>query len=680
MFSNADMLYMNQFVNPDLGFTDSTKKAQFKAYIESKKPEPVPQNQDTEPLGVFKPRVFEEQKRTIVIDSRHRNMIMYPDASNFIIDLPQVYTNVSKMRFVANVFPNVDQAINSGNNTFRWINKEDIDLGFPEYIATMANGSYRTLENLRVEMELKLNSIDQKRRQGTGVPHFFVIRMSEDTDQVMFTNILAKQVPTNGVQTLQGTGLITITQPNHGYRQNETIEVLGIRGTVGGISANVLNGRFEITVINQNQFRYEVASISTASEEGGGSLIKTGRETEWQLIGQYQDTILEALGFRVENSSIDFPTGSTLTSQTKPIQDIIQQGSQLWIVSPGHSLQIGDFVYLHEFFVTPSVYAPPNRGRFEIVNVPTPDVFVINFVVDSITSIRLAYAGTQNVKCIFPNHGFNRIIDIQQVSSGVVELTTLFDHQYDLLENNMVCIHNSNSVPSVDGYYQIVAIPSPDTMHILFSNPIVQPGFKGILTSDHNIVLYNIPAFGGFREFDLNGQYFEIRDIVSESEFTFLVRTGFSSQEQTIHVANSGRIHSKLHGWQGTITNYDSQTQRLYRPVNLSGESYSYILCPNLPDSENYIMTTASSEIKNIIGVLLLTASPGFTIFNNTIDTEIKFTKPIQSLSELHLRHVNPSGHLLNFNGLDYMLMVEITELVDKTENVNMISNPLVVQ
>ncbi|KAJ3352331.1 hypothetical protein GGF32_003819 [Allomyces javanicus] len=582
--------------------------------------------------------------------------IEYPDASDFIIPLPSVLSNVTRIRFIANVFPNVDQAINPGNNTLRWINKEDLDLGYPEYKVTITSGSYRTLANLQAQIELQVNSVQCKRRAGTGVPHYFII-------------------PTNGIQTVRGYGIVTVTQPNHGYIDGETIEIIGIRGSVGGIPSSVLNGRFQISLRGPDQFSYEVASIATATEEGGGAVIKSGREVDWQLIGQYDNTILGPLGFRVENSSVTFPANSVLMSRTQPITGIQQSGRFLHIICPNHGLRVQDTVYLHEFYVSPTVYDNVRRGIFTVANVLTPDVFAVEYTVDSVTSIKFAFVGTQVIHVSFPNHGLNRIVDIQQVTPGTIEVTMLLPHK--LAAGDTVCVSQSNSTPSIDGKYTIQNVQD-DTFQIRFDQTLTSSGFNGILCGDLNIVMYGVPAFGGFREADLNGVYLTVRDILNADEFTYTVRTGFARQTETIDVSGKSRLNSKVHGWSGSKTNYDPDTMSLYRPVNLSGDSYSYLTCPNLPQSDDFILTTAPGTIKNVIGVLLLNASPGYTLFNNAVDTSVSFTKPIQTLSELHFRHVGPGGTPLNFGGLDWMMVLEITELVHTLDNVNVISKPLV--
>ncbi|KAJ3371264.1 hypothetical protein GGF31_003443 [Allomyces arbusculus] len=54
-----------------------------------------------------------------------------------------------------------------------------------------------------------------------------------------------------------------------------------------------------------------------------------------------------------------------------------------------------------------------------------------------------------------------------------------------------------------------------------FSQPLTTSGFKGITSGDLNIVLYNVPAFGGFREYDINRVYFTVRDIINKDTFMF---------------------------------------------------------------------------------------------------------------------------------------------------------------
>lgn len=680
MFSGTEMLFLNDLVASSSAEIPTDQAASYREYFEGKlkaerekaQTDVVASRTDTrlsarpqsskEDAMVPRKRTKATERR-VYLDSKHRNRSRHPNAGDFTISWGRTFQNVVSIRLNDLQFPNVDQVINNSNCVVSWINWEDRDLDppFPIYSVTVKPGSY-TLTTLASELTEKLNSVPrhlgQRKRDGR-LPenHYFIVGTSYDTDYVSFTSIITFASPSNPVRVIGGLSTVFFNQTNHGFREGETVHIIGVKGVIGGMQPSTLNRSFPVHVVSESQFSFETGTAASFTATGGGTLVKVGREAPFQLLFGDPGNVSGTVGFREENSAASVPVEDPLTSITKLIVDAISDGTKTKIVCPGHRLRIGDRVMLHNFFVFPSVYQNIQRnGMFIVESVPSPDVFVIDYQLQSVSDITNAFAGVQNIEMYWPNHGFNRIHAIEQIGPNLVQITTLFDHGLGVVNDDLsVLLSGTNCVPPVDGFYDVVGIVSTDVFTISApanADPLLltDSGTKGILSSDYVFYLYNVMPFGGFTSSDLNNTPFVVRDIIDADTFTFQSHYGFSN------IAESGggsdiRINSKLplHGWQGVHTNNDSSGE-LIRPVTLAGIDYAFMCLPGLGLTE----VSYSGPVKDILTKIYISEVPGYRIFNDFDPAPLRLSKPIASLSELRVAIKSPDDALLNFNELDY--------------------------
>ena len=407
------------------------------------------------------------KKNKLDVDSRHRDMNLYPNVSDFYISTPKSYNNVVQIQLLSLEMPNVDSCINTTNNGLFWINLEDVDIGFPVYSAFVKTGSYST-DTLNSELSSILHSVNNKRRGGAGVPHYFIVEINRDTSYVNFTSIIPFQTGVNPFRTIVGSGIITVTQLGHGYSSGDTIYIIGAVGLIGGISSSQINGAQIITVIDASTFTFETPQAATDTVlSAGGTTVQTGKPAPFQfLFGNYPNSVANVLGMRPENSSVDVPVTDPLMSVTKQITGVVP-GNVTTILCPNHGLKVGDKINLINFNVNPSVYQNDQFAGIFTLTTPPPstDKFIINYSTTGVSDVSTAYVGTQIIVMTFPNHGFNRINDIEQHGTSVA-VTTLFDNNY--VTGNKIYISGSNSTPNIDGYYPITVI---DKDHFLIPFP-----------------------------------------------------------------------------------------------------------------------------------------------------------------------------------------------------------------
>jgi hypothetical protein len=108
-------------------------------------------------------------------------------------------------------------------------------------------------------------------------------------------------------------------------------------------------------------------------------------------------------------------------------------------------------------------------------------------------------------------------------------------------------------------------------------------------------------------------------------------------------------------------TNYLDSLGSPYKPglrkLDMTGENYFYICCPELATIEN------TDPVRDVFAIGRWFDNPGSVVFDSVVPTIKVFQNPL-TLSSLHISIRKPDGHLVNFNGLDHSFTLELTELV----------------
>ena len=215
-----DIPFTNEYIEyPELKYDlDEESMQDFKRYYLSQ----VNEHIYPEPKG--NTRSLLEVKTLVSVDSRDRDIALFPKPNNFKIYLGKDFLNVRSIKLVSVEFPNTDAVINSSNNMIYWRNQQDIALdytvadndkrAYPIYSTELRIGSYiaNTLKN---EMVTKLNSVRTKKGVSDGVSttgdfHSFVVDIDIDTNIVSFTSLNLTQLPVNPFSTTQSSGIVLV--------------------------------------------------------------------------------------------------------------------------------------------------------------------------------------------------------------------------------------------------------------------------------------------------------------------------------------------------------------------------------------------------------------------------------------------------------------------------------------
>lgn len=334
-----------------------------------------------------------------------------------------------------------------------------------------------------------------------------------------------------------------------------------------------------------------------------------------------------------------------------------------------HRLQVGDTIKFFNLYSTPTI----NDISFEVFAVPNANTIIINYKLNSYDASKLsgAYISTGLFHLSFPNHGFNNIVSIQNTSGvpdsgsgSLIQVQTQLPHNFT--SGKMVRLQNTNTTPVIDEGYTITVTGS-DTFTIPYSYPLVSGGTSGIIGFDQDFYIYGCTDIGNgnVKSNEINNKLFTVREIVNEHNISFYNSGVFPIKSES-GGGNFIYISSLLHGFSGQQTN--TKNSLLNRSINLQGENYAFLSCPQLSTMLN------TGSVKNIFARISLDQSPGSMVFSYLSNPKVFDAVPLNQLNELEFSILNYDGTEYEFNDLDYSFTLQITEVIDITDNFNLSS------
>jgi len=350
------------------------------------------------------------------------------------------------------------------------------------------------------------------------------------------------------------------------------------------------------------------------------------------------------------------PLNNPLTSHIVPITNVVKGVSTTTFTCPSHNLEVGDSINFANFQSNPdlsknsqSISAVPNNDTIVI------DTPIVSYIQDTISK-GTVHIQTGLITVSFPDHGFNKILSIQNTTGNLLLIQTQLSHNYST--GDMVRITETNSTPVIDGGYNIT-VETSDTFTIQFSVPITSPGSSGITTFHQDFYIYGSKMVGGISPNDINSKPFKVRDILDKDTFTFNNIFGKALSDEK-GGGNNVYISSLLHGFNGEQTN--TKNSLLNRSINLQGENYAFLCCPQLATMMN------TGKVKNVFARISLDQSPGSMVFSYLSNPKIFDTTPLNQLNDLEFSILNYDGTEYEFNDLDYSFTLQITESIDVTD------------
>ena len=408
--------------------------------------------------------------------------------------------------------------------------------------------------------------------------------------------------------------------------------------------------------VGSNVILYDTTSTPVLDETY--TIVNSFDTTSFIISGSLPSGGSSPPGGIIRSAGLDgyIPLNNPLTSHIVPITNVVQGISTTTFTCPSHNLEVGDNIQFANFQSKPDL----SKNSQTISAVPNNDTIVIgtplvSYIQDTISK-GTAHIQTGLITVSFPDHGFNKILSIQNTTGNLLLIQTQLSHNYST--GDMVRIAGTNSTPIIDGGYNIT-VETSDTFTIPYSSRITSPGSSGITTFHQNFYIYGSKMVGGISPNDINSKSFKVRDILDKDTFTFnnIFSKALSDEKGG---GNNVYISSLLHGFNGEQTN--TKNSLLNRSINLQGENYAFLCCPQLSTMMN------TGKVKNVFARISLDQSPGSMVFSYLSNPKIFDTTPLNQLNDLEFSILNYDGTEYEFNDLDYSFTLQITESIDVTD------------
>lgn len=255
-------------------------------------------------------RTFKTRKTLVNIDSRDRDISIYPDENHYKIELNRQFTNVKMVQLRSTEFPNSEQLIRESppsraNNKIYWNNINDGTV----FVASIDAGNY-TPGTLQTQIQTKMNAV----RRSDGNFHEFEVIIDSVTNIASFSSLTTRQL-SDPFNVSAPSNIITVNMSNHGFSVNQLINISGA-SAFSGINVALLNADHVITSVpNVNSFTIEFPQSiieSTSVNGAGGSTVRIGSGQKFRLLWSQQGSMASILGFNKINTDY-----ATLISNTK---------------------------------------------------------------------------------------------------------------------------------------------------------------------------------------------------------------------------------------------------------------------------------------------------------------------------------------------------------------------------
>lgn len=250
-----DLLSTNFFGNPYTSSIQHNSQRMITNVPDEFLPYELQKNMNMNEMNSRKKRI----RRTVFnVDSRDRDTSIYSNANTFKILLDREYVNIKQVALVSTEFPNTDRVIKATpaklqNNRIVWINQEDsgLPVPFPQYSVELTDGNY-TVSTLTKEMKTKMDLV-KRSSAGNSKNHYFDININLDTDIVEIHSLNLTGLTNNPIVATEDSNLINVyVQDSLGtstptWAVGDKIFLNGVKGFVGGITPNKLNGFHIVT-------------------------------------------------------------------------------------------------------------------------------------------------------------------------------------------------------------------------------------------------------------------------------------------------------------------------------------------------------------------------------------------------------------------------------------------------
>jgi len=89
-------------------------------------------------------------------------------------------------------------------------------------------------------------------------------------------------LPSNPFSLTSGSASVTVTEPNHGRSNSDTVRFRNVNGSPGGLAFTIFENSsgFSISSVTTNTYVFGCGSSATVTEKSGGNFVTAGPVTQ----------------------------------------------------------------------------------------------------------------------------------------------------------------------------------------------------------------------------------------------------------------------------------------------------------------------------------------------------------------------------------------------------------------
>ena len=565
----------------------------------------------------------------------------YPNPNNYTIQLDRTYQDVVQIRVVASIFTNSQKMINESNNRLYWKNLTD---GDHVYNLSIAPGNYQpsrlaraiqmafgeTLRNpLRdvsipeqtiVSQESHLRSIlldpEVFDESGHNKYHLVEVQINPDLDLVSMTTF-------REVVEIDTTNNPVIKIPSEFLRIYMNMLLTPFITSFETITFFYITSRTHIPLPRLEKRLPNIYGCLYAYKRTLRDIRSEADSlTPALVINLVMDRAVLVNFFRYQSTTSEINSINTPTRLESYYFDGLRS-----VTLPDHNLQEGDLIITDKF----------SQGFLEVEQPTAQAIYVyeIKCIVNN-DSFEIDRVGPDKYRFIYDDQIINfeglsgnsdwlKLYTITQIEPSARKTTQIVRQtQHGLEVGTSVRLSQSNSVNGVPA----------DTVN---GTHIIQ----SVLDENHYVIKIdhrqdvNTPSAEPNMVSIIYPDYFQLQTNLEASMTNLL---GFDSVD----------MHTQ--GFQHTVTS-DNRTR-----LSMTGPNYFYITSPELGNVRN------TGPVENVFAIVRWMENPGGVIFDTHEQIAHVYQPPIENLSQLTFKIMDSNGKLIEFNGVDHTLTLEITE------------------
>ena len=251
--------------------------------------------------------LFEIRIRYVTIDSRDRDITLFPLANSYNLDISKhSLTNVISVELVSSTFLNTQLPVKNNNNVIHWYFEDDLDnAGNPiPYQVEIPSEPYVEVEDLLQVLQTAMSAT--KRHLPTKLPQTFIFEI--DTDYTITISAYEWVTADDDGITISstvGSSDLTIFWMSHGLSVGDNIFIKNVVDCVGGIIPSSINGMFLVSsVIDIDNFTIST-NIEASAAETIDSTFEIGVPLSFNLLFGMDNSIGPLLQFAAEDTGFD---------------------------------------------------------------------------------------------------------------------------------------------------------------------------------------------------------------------------------------------------------------------------------------------------------------------------------------------------------------------------------------